>query len=226
MKASCILRPEREPIAILRKSFITICNGDRCAAMLLADFEYWHNVKLAGEEEEIRKARDQPGYVPNLSLWVYKSADDLTTDLLGEYGRNKVLGGVALLLTMGFLITRPDNRNNFSKGRWFLLQPDTVNAALISNGLLLNDRQFKKGPSTVYKGDSTGLKRDHIIRKEITSEITQSAEGAGAGQYGIGYGEGPPICPQCEGVGYTVRLRVVRGQGTQERVVCVCQRRR
>jgi hypothetical protein len=197
MRSSCIQHPEREPLAILRKSYIDLCRGNRCAAMLLSDFEYWHNYRLDRVDQEIARARDNDEYKPDLSLWVYKSAPDLIEDLLGEYGRNSILVAVELLLELGFVITRSDPKDSFSRTRFFQFVPDAVNEALRgwesslgkdatatgpAPSLKTNSRQFESKrsaenkPSGVRKQIDGDTKGDALPYTEITSsEITSSS---------------------------------------------------
>lgn len=223
MKTSCILRPEREPVAILRKSFIDVCGGDRCAAMLLANFEYWHNIKLGQSEQEVNKARDNERYSPNLSLWVYKSADDLTADLLGEYGRNKVLTGVSHLIDLGYVVAKPDSKDRFNRGRYFLLKPDVVNSALSVRGLKLNPRPVEKGHLQFKKGTQSSLFLNPLIGRERLKENIREGECFGSDGIAPGDGVVPGSgCGRCGGAGYVMKSRSVRGVGQQYREVCGC----
>lgn len=190
LKSSCIQHPDREPLVILRQSYIELCGGDRCAAMLLANFEYWHNVKLDQSEQEIAKARDNPDYKPDLSLWFYKSSADLEQDLLGCYARKAILKAVTWLIERGYVEWKSDPKNVMSRTRFFQFKPDRVNADLmvrpgIPDSPKRDSRQSQKGSSgkaakegrtTVPKGTLDGPERDFLPYTEIThSEITSSS---------------------------------------------------
>jgi len=162
--------------------------------MLLSNFEYWHNHKLDRQEQEISKARDDDDYRPDLSLWIYKSAGDLTEDLLGEYGRDNILKSVQVLIDSGFVITRADTKDHFSRTRFFQLVPDTVNQALrnleieaVKRDPGIESRKIdsrkskfssskKTRPSTVGNQGFEGLKNDSLPYTEVTSSEGTSSE--------------------------------------------------
>jgi len=39
-QTSVLMRLDKDPLALLRQSYIAICDGSHCAAMVLADLEY------------------------------------------------------------------------------------------------------------------------------------------------------------------------------------------
>lgn len=208
MKSSCIRHIDREPLVLLRKSYIELCSGDRCAAMLLADFEYWHNYKLDLSEEEIARQRDDPTYRADLSLWVYKSTQDLVDDLLGFYRRDTVLKSVKLLEALEFVRTSSDPKNPFNKTRFFLFMPTQVNAALdmlhpgrikagqeIHSSRKIDSRQTKNRLSHSRKIDS-------LPYKETTSESV--------------------VCELCGDTGWRIQQKVIRGIAANHRVPCNC----
>lgn len=209
MRSSCLLCPPREPIAILRRSLVLICGEDRCAAMLLNHFAYWHDTKLNNISQEIARAQDDTRHKADLSLWTYKSADELQCELLGEYGRNKILAGIQHLVALGFLVSKPDKNNKFSRRRYFQLKPEKVNAALLAAGLKLNSRQAESGTSASRNGDEWSLDLNSLPYRdlEITSE---TADDSGRciwchGRGELGAGGNRSTCGQCKGSGKAPR---------------------
>lgn len=131
MKSTCINeRPERELVLVLRKSYIDICEGDRCAAALLSQFEYWTNVRLAQVEQEEIKATQERFYSPNRTLWVYKSREDLASDLMGLYGVKSVGAALKVLKDLGFIRGRTNPNDPLKRTPQWELQIDAVNEAL------------------------------------------------------------------------------------------------
>lgn len=229
-KTSCITRLPNDTFVMLRTSYIEICNGDRCAAMLLANFEFWHNGKLEGMSIEQTRSRDDRKYVSTLTTWVYRNTDDLMTGLLGMYKRNSVLAAITRLVELGFIRTQTDPKNPFSKTRFFELQPSKVNDALdFHSGLKKDSRQSTFKPSQSLKRDSLPyclkeevIEGEHLWKSEPDPvfslspppfENTEKANSTpasrdckcigcnGTGKRGIGPGRSK--CGDCRGTGKT-----------------------
>lgn len=130
MRTSCVWHPTNARLLMVREEFIRLCDGDHCAASLLAIFEYWHNVRLRQiEQEHVRHAYD-PNYSPNVEIWVYKSVEDLAVDLLGLYGERKVRDSLAFLVSRQYVQTRPNPKNTYDRTKQYQLLPERVSAAL------------------------------------------------------------------------------------------------
>jgi hypothetical protein len=131
MRTSCVQHSKSEPLVILRGAYVELCDHDHAAACLLAVFEYWHNVRLAQNEQERIRARDTPDYRPTPSQWIHKSYEDLARDLLGlPYGRTRVITATQLLVRKDFLTSRSDRKNPNNRTKQYHFRPDNVNAAL------------------------------------------------------------------------------------------------
>lgn len=186
MKSSCIRHPERSPMCLLRRHYLELCSGNYCAAMLLANFEYWHNFKLDQCEQELALAREDPEYKPDLSLWFYKSAADLQADLFGLFGRKAILDAVTFLIACGFVEAKEDSRNSMNRTRYFRLKPEVINEKVgtFTESSKLNSRQFKKAPSAksakktrskVQRNTLDGSAMNSLPYTEITPQRLQSS---------------------------------------------------
>jgi len=139
MRSSCVSYPEHEPLLLIRKSQLRICDGDHCAAALLSFFEHWHNVKLAqqGQAAHANRVAEQHGEegMQDMTLLVYQTEEGLERGLLGLYGRSTIRKSLRLLLTKGFLTihTNPNPRYRFDKTHYFQFHPDKVSAQLLEN---------------------------------------------------------------------------------------------
>lgn len=201
MKSSCIRHSDREILALLRQFYIPICSGDLCAAVLLSNFEYWHNYKLDRREQEIAHGEDDPNYKPDLSLWVYKSTNDFVTDMLGLYKRDTVLKALKLLESLDFIHIQPDPKNPFNKTRFFMFRPERVNERLeeIHSSRKIDSRKTENRLSPSRKIDS-------LPYIEITSRE----------------GEQSLACGKCADTGWTLSTKSIRGIGQTVKTRCTC----
>ena len=83
-----------EECVLLRADYLALCQGDRCAALLLALSEHWSNVRqgmMVKEQERAERAR-QRGQTPKPSNgpYFYKTYADFGDDLLGLYGETAI----------------------------------------------------------------------------------------------------------------------------------------
>jgi len=106
------MHPPETPV-ILRPSYLAICGGSHCAAMLLSLFEHWHA---------------KPSCIFG-APWFSKSTPDMVESLLGLYKRDTVLQATQYLIERGFIEVREDPGNRFSRTRQFLFHPEAVIAA-------------------------------------------------------------------------------------------------
>jgi hypothetical protein len=130
MRSGCIAHPSNEPLVMLRTSYLKICDGHHAAAMLLNDFEYWHDVRLRAIENEKRHAAADPDYQPNLEEWIYKSYEDLANDLIGLYGEKKIREALTTLVERGYIEVRQNPKNPYDRTKQFRFLRDTVQTAL------------------------------------------------------------------------------------------------
>jgi hypothetical protein len=201
VKTSCVQHSKSERLVMLRASYLELCDHDHAAACLLAVFEYWHNVRLAQNEQERVRARDTPDYKRAPSQWIHKSYEDLARDLLGLYGRTRVITATQLLVRQNFLVSRSDPKNPNNRTKQYHFRPDNVNAALAArdasrtmaqNSELDDDHSEKDDDrSETHGGDrsETSAQRskvNDVLKTEITnSKIGSDAVGGNAAEEAI-----------------------------------------
>jgi len=135
MKTSCIQHPDQEPLILIRKWQMAFCKGNACAAALLSNFEYWHNIRLEMSEKarhanEVAMQRgDEPSQ--DASLMQYHTEAELSEQVM-IYGKNSVRDGIKLLAELGAITVHrnPNPRYAFDNTKHFIFQAATVSAWL------------------------------------------------------------------------------------------------
>lgn len=158
IKTSCLSHPPRAKIVLIREEFLTITGGHHCAAALLAVMEYWTNWKLdhiARQVEEFRELGKDTALIER-EPWIYKNNQSFQEDLMGLFGRNKVLGGLARLMEAHYLKRRKNPGLGWDRTYQYLLDIEKVQQAI-------NDlERFKIKPQGYKQTELSGLKLNRI----------------------------------------------------------------
>ena len=120
METSCISHPPQQALIVLRKWQVDFCNGNHCAAMLLANFEYWHNIKC--DMLKLNRHDESPLF--------HKKLEEIKENLLGMYSDNTINKGIKLLESLGVISIHknPDPRYSFDRTRYFKFYPNICQA--------------------------------------------------------------------------------------------------
>jgi hypothetical protein len=154
MKTSCISHPEREQLVIIRKWQIEFCEGNQCAAAVMAYFEYWHNWKLDSDEynKKANDVSDAHGDSRFLSEDVYQfhSMQEISDGILNLYGAKAIAEAIKILDSKKVIsIHRNPNPNYFyDKKKYFKFYPDHCNQWLKNH---YKSRLGKNAESTSQK---------------------------------------------------------------------------
>ena len=130
MKSSCISHDKREPLIIIRKSYVELCSNNHCAAALISYFEYWHNIKLdmQSRAEKANAVAVNHGDEPtqDTSLLQFHTADDLVNGMVGLFKIAKIRDAIELLKSLKIISVHknPNPRYKFDNTRYFLFNPD------------------------------------------------------------------------------------------------------
>ena len=123
-KSSCITHPASMPIVVVREDYVTLCDGNHCAAAVLNIFEYWTNIKLANRKQAATDnaiaTREGMDATQDESLWIYKSQEELHKELFKLFGLNAIGKAVAPLIEKGYLQQRTNPRYKWDKTRQYL----------------------------------------------------------------------------------------------------------
>jgi hypothetical protein len=117
-RVSCIEHPARSRFVQLRDSYMELCDGDACAALLLADFVGWTDHRLSGQEER------------GGDVWIYRSREELRDDLCGAFGLGKIDAALELLMERGFLKRRRNPKLGWDRKWQYLLNVPAVQRAI------------------------------------------------------------------------------------------------
>ena len=178
MKSSCISWPEKEPLILIRRSQMQLCEGDHCAAALLSYFEHWHNIKLAHRQqaEHANRVAEQHGEqgMQDTSLLQFHTEEEFENGLLQLYGRKKIRQSIQFLMQKGFVTQHenPNSRFRFDKTHYFLFHPEKVSSQLfdISDEAKMPPRRGQKTSRSGQNAASSGQNAAPIT--EISSEIS------------------------------------------------------
>jgi hypothetical protein len=114
---------------VCRQWQVKFCDDNRCAPLLLAFFEYWHNIKLEQKEKnaQANAVAEMHGDDQKLdeSCWQFHKEEELENGLLNFYKRQTISKAILLLVEKGALTigSNPPDRYRFDKTRWFLFHP-------------------------------------------------------------------------------------------------------
>jgi len=132
-RSKSIAHAPNNPLVIIRKDYLDMCEGDHCAAAILNVFEYWHGVKLANAsqaeiENKIAAAEGSP--LVEADLWVWKSIPDLISDLLGLFGETKVSKSLSYLCESGYLERRRNPKYSYDRTMQYRFNAEAIQAIL------------------------------------------------------------------------------------------------
>ncbi|MBV9849946.1 MAG: hypothetical protein JO250_09770, partial [Armatimonadetes bacterium] len=133
-RTGSIRHPRRSYVAVLREDYVRICDGNLCAAMILSQMEYWHDVKLEAvaqaeaHNEAARRAGEEPDQ--DTELWVYKSLPEMKDELMGLFGDKAIAAGYAYLAGRQYLESRTNPRFTWDRTRQYLFNVPAVQAAV------------------------------------------------------------------------------------------------
>ena len=177
MKESCLLRIPRQRLTMLRQEYLTICDGDKGAALLLAFFEHGHNFKLKMQEKNIQanNVAEKHGdpRTQDEQLYQFYTMPQLQEGLLSIVGRPAIQKGIKILEEKKFISIHrnPIKRYHFDSTKHFLLHTKTVNSILQKlSGVLTETAR----PSNTNSEASSHKLTEQvlILPTKITSKIT------------------------------------------------------
>lgn len=132
---NCLHRPANARFLLVFDFMVAICDGNECAAALLAFFAGWHDTKVKHREQaktqndlsvELGKQRTQ-----SEELLQIHTEDDLERGVM-FFKRRSFPSGLRVLTDKGFVSIHhnPNPKFKFDRRRFFLLHPAVVNRAI------------------------------------------------------------------------------------------------
>jgi len=140
IKSSCVPNIENDRFVVVRRSWVSICQGNHCAAALLNFFVSWHDWKI---ENQPRAKRENDvamnhGVQPsqNTSLIQHHTIAELKDGLVGLYSDKTIQKAINLLVDLGFIqkSRNPDPRYKFDQTKHYLVITDLIKSALSAFG--------------------------------------------------------------------------------------------
>jgi len=136
MSSSLVAGIPRAFFSLLRLDYLIICQGDPCAAKLLALFEAWTASRIDAIEQARyhNQAAVKEGEEPtqDLGRWLYNSVANLKVRLLGEHGDKAITAALKLLEDLGFLLSRFNPKYKWDRTKQYLLQVKPIQEAIYS----------------------------------------------------------------------------------------------
>ena len=132
MKSNCVSHLEKEPIIIIRQSYVEFCNGNVVAAALVSFFEYWHNIKLAIciKNKQINDIAEKHGdnRSQDEKLYQFHTNKELQMGILNIGGESKINSSLKELVEMKLITIHknPNPRYKFDKTNYFLLNDEIL----------------------------------------------------------------------------------------------------
>lgn len=167
IKTSCLSHPPRARLVMIREEFLAITDGHHCAAALLAVLEYWTNWKLdhiARQVEDFHELGKDTGLIER-EPWIYKNNQSFQDDLMGLFGRNKVLDGLAKLIDVGFVKRRKNPGMGWDRTYQYMLDTEKVQQAIDEL------KRFKNKPLTYKQTELSGLNLNPIESEFKPNEV-------------------------------------------------------
>jgi hypothetical protein len=120
--------------SLLRLDYLIICQGNYCAAKLLALFEAWTESRIDNvEQAEVHnKAAAKEGKTAeqDTGRWLYNSVANLKVRLLGEHGDKAIAAALKHLEDLGFLQTRFNPKYKWDRTKQYLFCTGVIQAAI------------------------------------------------------------------------------------------------
>src|SRR5690349_3168678 len=107
MKTSCLRHPESSIYLQLHSWMFELCQGNQCAALLLAYFSGWHDWKLDNDHyykrfNDIAETHgDGRPYVEN--AYLFFTNEELIAGIMGLYGKKAINEALGFLVSLGII---------------------------------------------------------------------------------------------------------------------------
>ena len=183
MRSTCIQHPTREPLLILRQWQLDFCESNHCAAALLSQFEYWHNLRLDLSEQAqpanaAARKHGQPAPHEE-SLFQFHTDAQLQAGLLDLYGTKKIREARHLLVEKGVITehSNPNPRYAFDKTLYFEFHPEVINAWLDQRRNLARTEPGHPPPDK--KATSGNSSNNNVTSSQNAERVGKNAERVG-----------------------------------------------
>lgn len=178
--------PAAEGVAVLRESFLAICEGKHCPAMILSQMMYWHDVKRDAAEQAAKQNEiaERGGETPaqDVECWVYKTGAEMQKELMGLFGEKAIAAGFLYLEQRGFLRVRSNPRYPWDRTKQYLFDAAEVRNAFRNFAECIpQNRAIDSAETTLSNPQDRALITE--TTSEIYTETTRTLNVGGADTY-------------------------------------------
>lgn len=148
MRSSSIPLLQNEPLVVVRASFLRLCDGDHCAAVLLNNFVYWHDWCVTHGRYDVTASAADPDHQPaDPERWFWKTTEGLVNDdLLRLWGEKKVRAAIDLLEAKRYAQSRFNPKNRYDRTKQYRLVPERLTADLQQWRKIQDERSADASP--------------------------------------------------------------------------------
>lgn len=185
MRNSCITHRANSEIVIIRKEYIDLL-GHLGAAVMLAYFEYWHNIRIASAQKavEANKVAVKHGDEPyqDESLYQFHTINEMLDATLGVIGKPAMKTGINVLVERGYITKHrnPNPRYAFDNTVFYLLHTDKVNSDLSqvrnceTDTLETNLSDSENRETDTLETDLSQVRNCRMVEQKLTDGATET----------------------------------------------------
>ena len=165
MNSSCIRHPENTRYIQLFDWQVAFCQGNHCAALLLAYFIAWHDWKCK-HDQYYRRSNDiaevhGDGRLHNENAYLFFSTEELIEGCMGLYGKKAVTDSIESLVKLAVISVHknPNPRYYFDRTKYFKFYPNVCNAWIKENYAIQDVDSDDRAKTTDRKDKKEQLSR-------------------------------------------------------------------
>lgn len=156
--ATCVPNPQSQEFFIsIYKWMLLLCEGNKCAAFLLANFIVWQNWKIRTDayNKHLNDIAEQHGESRRLceDVWLFKSYEGLSASILYLFGVKTIKEALKFLESKGIISihSTPNKNHHYDKRNYFRFYPEVVNHWL--------KNEYPKLQNAAVEGDNEPLEK-------------------------------------------------------------------
>lgn len=172
--------PKNEPLIMIKKWQLVLCEGNHCAAALLNYFIYWHKIKknLLSRVKKANDIAESHGdkRSQDETLYQFHTEKELIEGLLGLFGETKIGESLKFLKDKEIIeITgNPNPRYKFDKTRFFYLNEKIIHDFLqneYSVSIVENDGCFVENDERHVENNERHVEYDEAITENTNDRL-------------------------------------------------------
>ena len=214
MRESSVQKTPQSRVLVIREDFLSICDNDLKASVLLSILTYWHDVKIEMREKnkQLNDIAERHGEnrEQDETLLQFHTEKEIAEMSFGILNKKTVRSAKQFLIEKGFISIHrnPNPRYSFDNTTFFQLIPEEVNIALSKRqklpheGAKIAARGGKNDPNNT-KDYSTDYSKEDITGKNPT--VFTDSENSPVEDFSF---TAPPVTSTCSPAEIQKALRV------------------